>query len=86
MEILAVILAVVGAIISFVGGIWFLVEAFRESIWWGLGCLFLPIVSLIFLIVHWAEARKPFVVVLLGNVLVFIATLIAPELFQHYGM
>jgi len=43
-----------------------LIAAFRESVLWGLACLFLPIVSLFFLIVHWSEAKRAFVVQLLG--------------------
>ena len=52
MEILGGILAILGVILAFIGNIWFLVAAFRVSIWWGLACLFLPFVSLFFLIVH----------------------------------
>lgn len=46
------ILLAVGFIISVVAGIWFLVVAFKQSVLWGLGCLFVPFVSLIFLIIH----------------------------------
>ncbi len=60
MEILGLILLVIGGVASFATGIWFLVVAFQQSVLWGLGCLFLPFVSLIFLIVHWAEAKRPF--------------------------
>lgn len=67
MEMLGLLLWVVGGIIGLVGGIWFLVVAFKESIWWGLGCLFVPFVGLIFLILHWSEAGKPFLVSLGGQ-------------------
>jgi hypothetical protein len=60
MEILASLLYLVGALIAFVYGILFLVEAFKVHIGWGLGCIFLPIVSLIFLIMHWDVAKRPF--------------------------
>lgn len=62
-----IILIVLGAIICIVGTIMFLVEAFRMSIWWGLGCLFLGPVGFVFLILHWAEARRGFVVSLVGT-------------------
>lgn len=39
-----------------------LVTAFKESVLWGLGFLFVPFVSLIFIIKHWSETRKPFLV------------------------
>lgn len=60
MELLGTALLFLGIAISAVAGIWFLVVAFRQSILWGLGCLFVPFVSLIFLIVHWSEAKRPF--------------------------
>lgn len=41
-----------GLAILFIGTIWFLIVAFSENILWGLGCLFLVPVSLIFLIMH----------------------------------
>ena len=64
------ILLVFGVILSVIGGIWFLIVAFQESVLWGLGCMFVPFVSLIFLITHWRDAAKPFGVSLLGSVMV----------------
>ena len=61
MEILALVLYAVGIIIFLVYNILFLVEAFKVHIGWGLGCLFFGgIVSLIFLILHWDVAKRPF--------------------------
>ncbi len=58
-----------GGIIAFIGFIWFLVEAFGENIWWGIGCI-IPfvggLVQLIFLIVHFQEVHKPFFMQLIG--------------------
>ena len=62
MVVLGVLLFVVGMIIGFIGGLWLLVLAFQESIFWGLGSLFLPFVSLIFVIMHWDTAKKPFLI------------------------
>lgn len=67
------VLLVVGVILSVVGSIWFLIVAFQESVLWGLGCMFLPFVSLIFLISHWRDAAKPFGVSLLGSLIMVIA-------------
>ena len=78
MEILGLTLSVIGAIVSLIGGIWFLVVAFRQSVWWGLGCLFIPFVSLVFLIMHWRDAAKPFFVSLLGTVLIIVVALMMP--------
>jgi hypothetical protein len=71
MEILITALLILGGLLALVGGIWFLVESFRKSIWWGLGCLLISPVQLVFLIVHWRVAKKPFAVQMLGLVIIF---------------
>ena len=60
MEGLGTVFCIMGMVMSCLAGIWFLITAFRESIWWGLGSLFLPFVDLIFLVMHWQEAKHPF--------------------------
>ena len=60
MAVVGAILLIVGIITSLVGTIWFLTVAFQESIFWGLGCLFIPFVALIFLFTHWDTAGRPF--------------------------
>ena len=79
MEMVGMIIFIIGAIISVIGGIWFLVAAFRQTIWWGLGCIFIPFVWLIFLILHWGDAKKPFFVSLLGGVIIAVAAILMPE-------
>ena len=59
---LAIMFMALGALFSIVGTLWLLMVIFKESILWGLGCLFLPFVGLIFLLKHWSVARKPFAV------------------------
>ena len=52
------LLMMVAWIFLVVGGIIVLIAAFRVGILWGLAVLFLPgIVHLIFIIVHWREAK-----------------------------
>jgi hypothetical protein len=72
-------IGVLGIIISIVGGVWFLVAAFKAGIGWGLACLFLPFVQLIFLFVHWKEVRKPFAVGILAMVVIFVAAFLMVE-------
>jgi hypothetical protein len=79
MEIVGMIIFVIGGIVSLIGGIWFLVVAFRQAILWGLGCIFIPFVSIIFLIMHWSDAAKPFFVSLLGAVIIAVAAILMPE-------
>ena len=79
MELVGMIILGIGGIISLIGGIWFLVVAFRQSVWWGLGSIFIPFVSLIFLIMHWADAKKPFFVSLLGAVIIVVVAILMPD-------
>ncbi len=67
------LLVYVGVAISFIGGIGFLIAAFRESILWGLGCFFIFPVSLVFLILHWQVAKNPFLLQLVGIGIIFLA-------------
>ncbi len=62
MSVLGGILMFIGVIVAFVGGIMFLIVAFKQNILWGLGCIFVPFVSLIFLIMYWNDAKKPFLI------------------------
>ena len=60
----------IGMGLGLLGGIWLLIVAFKESIWWGLGSLFIPFVSLIFVVLHWSVAKTPFLISLLSIVMV----------------
>jgi hypothetical protein len=55
---------------SIVAHFWIIVIAFGESLAWGLLCLFIPLVYLIFVATHWDKAKKPF--------LISVATVVAP--------
>jgi hypothetical protein len=77
MEILAMLLVLVGLIAVLIGGTWFLVECFRESIWWGLGCLLINPIQFIFLFVHWSAAAKPFGIQMLGLGFLFAGSFLA---------
>jgi len=62
----------IGGGMMVVGAIGLLIAAFRTSFLWGLGCLLIPLVSLIFLFVHWSEAKNPFFLYLAGMALLAI--------------
>jgi hypothetical protein len=59
----------IGGIGGMIGGIWFLVVAFQEDILQGILCLFVPFYSLYFLITRLEEAGKPFLLNVVGSVL-----------------
>ena len=61
------LLLILCAAVSLAGGIGILVLAFRTSIWWGLGCIFLPLVDLIFVIIYWRDTWPVFTASLLGS-------------------
>ena len=60
------ILFLVGGLVSFVGTIMILIEAFKESILWGIGSLIVPFVILAFIITRWEVSKKGFLISLGG--------------------
>ena len=78
MEFISISLFIVGAIISFIYGLQLLVTAFQTSILWGLGYIFIPFVSLIFIVFHWSEAKKPFLRGLIGIPFILLGAILAP--------
>jgi hypothetical protein len=60
MAIAGVVLVGLTGLALLVFGIQILVRAFKTSIVWGLVSLFVPLAVFVFVIKHWAETRKPF--------------------------
>lgn len=54
------VIAMVAGVACLIYGIKLLILAFQESVLWGLGSLFVPFVSLIFIIMHWERCKSPF--------------------------
>jgi hypothetical protein len=65
---MADIFVYVGLVIFVIGGVGFLIAAFKTSLIWGLGCLITP-VQVIFLFIHWERAKKPFAIQLIGGLI-----------------
>ncbi len=55
-----------GWLISFWGGAWFLSIVWEDSIGWLIGCIIVPFVSLVYIILNWDETKRPFFVNLSG--------------------
>jgi hypothetical protein len=72
MDRIATVVMVLGLVAFCVGNLWLLIAAFRENLWWGLACFFLPIVQLFFLFAHWPEAKRPFLLELMAFVMMFV--------------
>jgi hypothetical protein len=58
---------VIGSIIYLIGWIWLLKLAFEESVGWGLGVFFIPLVALIFIAREFGERWKPFATMIVGG-------------------
>lgn len=71
--VITVILIGAALILCAIASIWFLVVAFKENVLWGLAILFLPIAGLIFLIIYWEDVRLPFLLNLIGCILMAMA-------------
>ena len=67
----------IGYIIMLVGSIWVLVIAFQESVLWGVCALLIPFAILVFVVMNWEKAGKPFLISLAGIVPMVIGTVIA---------
>jgi hypothetical protein len=55
-----------GIIFMLIGSVMILLEAFGAGVLWGLGCLLLPFVQLLFVATHWHLVKKAFVIQLIG--------------------
>lgn len=66
------ILLICGVIVLLAGFVMFLIVAFRASLLWGIACLLFAPAELIFLILHWAEAKKPWFIQLIGGTMIMI--------------
>ena len=64
-------LVFLGIFISIIGGIGLLIAAFRVSALWFLLCFFISPVALVFVVLHWDEAKNPFLLQLVGFGLIF---------------
>ncbi|HEX4644992.1 MAG TPA: hypothetical protein VH598_05225 [Verrucomicrobiae bacterium] len=62
------ILIAFGLIAGVAGNIMFLTVAYKRNLWWFFGCLFIPIVWLIFFLTHWKATIKPFAILMIGLV------------------
>lgn len=66
-------MALAGVVLLLIGGLGFLLAAFRTGILWGLAVIFIPPASIVFLVMHWQSARGAFKLQLLGLAIVLVA-------------
>ena len=78
METFGLILVIISFIIGIFYSIVLIIRAFQTHILWGLGYLIVPFVSLIFIVMHWEVAKKPFLMSLLALVILFVGNSMLP--------
>lgn len=66
----ASVLLSIGGVVGLVGHVLVAVAAWRRSAGWGIGCLVVPLVSVIFAAMHWREVQRAMAVYLLGLAMV----------------
>ena len=63
------ILFLIGIIITIISQIFIIIKAFKTSLLWGFGTLFLPIVDLAFIVLYWNETKRYVYWILIGILL-----------------
>ena len=73
-------LMLLGGACILIGWITVLWKAFTAGgVLWGLGCFFVPFVSLFFVATHWHEAKTGFLLHLVGWIIFIFASVSAPD-------
>lgn len=62
-----------GLAIFIIGGIGLLISAFRTSVLWGLGCIVIAPIAILYIVMHWQEAKNPFLLQVCGLVVLLIS-------------
>jgi hypothetical protein len=65
------LIALVGTLSALVGLIWIIIAGFQVNAAWGLICLFIPLGFVVFAIMNWPVAKKPFLTLCLGFLVLF---------------
>ena len=61
----------IGAVLAFVGGLGVLLAAFRTGMLWGIALLLISPLSLIYLVLYWQEAKRPFFLEMIGIIIMY---------------
>ena len=73
---MALVLLWLGYTLCFLGGLWIIVLAWQKGVLWGLGCLFIPALQLIYVALNWKQAKSAFFLLLAGLVSCFVSVVI----------
>ena len=65
-----------GYVLCVLSGLWIIVLAWEKGIVWGLGCLFFPVLQLIYVALNWKQTKSAFFLMLAGFGAFFISAVI----------
>jgi hypothetical protein len=86
MATLGTVLLVLGLAVCTVGGIQILIIAYSKHILWCIGCFLFPVITMLFSILHWSEAKKPFLLYLGGMILTVLGSYLSGNLNYHMSL
>jgi hypothetical protein len=66
-----------GYALCFLGGLWIIVLAWQKGILWGLGCLLVPVIQLVYVALNWKQAKSAFFLLVAGLVALLVSAVIS---------
>lgn len=79
MDILGIILIFAGASVGALFAIIILFRAFQQSFVWGFGCLLVPFMIFVFVMLNWEDTKRPFLLFLLAIPISVAGTILATQ-------
>lgn len=73
MTMVMLVLTMIGGVAALAGFLWLVVIAFKEHVGWGIACLVVPLVVLVFAFRYWERAKVPLLLGLSGSLLSAVA-------------
>jgi hypothetical protein len=81
MDFIGTVFIVVGIVLSIAAYVMIVIEAFKTTIWWGIGTLLIQIVGLVFVIMYWDQTKKYVMWIILSILLVVIGSMMSNTYF-----
>jgi hypothetical protein len=78
-KVIAAAFVIAGFALLLVTHVWLVVRILQESVWWGVGTLFIPLVGLIAVIQFWQKTKRSFVGQMICSGIFFGGLLIMPN-------
>ena len=74
---MGIVLLIISGLVLLVANIWLIIIAFQRTVLWGLAVLLVPFAALVFVIMYWHEAKKPFLISLAASIVMWISVFMA---------